>query len=71
MAVFTTEVVTTKVIKVLKGEQMQQNQKPASGLARREALAAYAFITPWIIGFLVFTIGPMLASLKPLGFRPS
>ena len=32
-------------------------------LARREALWAYAFITPWIIGFLVFTIGPMLASL--------
>ncbi len=32
-------------------------------LARREALWAYAFITPWIIGFIVFTIGPMLASL--------
>ena len=32
-------------------------------LARREALAGYAFIIPWIIGFLVFTIGPMLASL--------
>lgn len=32
-------------------------------LARREALAGYAFIVPWIIGFLVFTIGPMLASL--------
>lgn len=32
-------------------------------LARREALWAYAFITPWIIGFLIFTVGPMLASL--------
>ena len=32
-------------------------------LARREALAGYAFIVPWIIGFLIFTIGPMLASL--------
>lgn len=32
-------------------------------LARREALAGYAFVIPWIIGFLVFTIGPMLASL--------
>lgn len=32
-------------------------------LARREALTAYAFISPWLIGFLVFTIGPMLASL--------
>ena len=32
-------------------------------LARREALAGYAFIIPWILGFLIFTIGPMLASL--------
>lgn len=32
-------------------------------LARREAMAGYAFIIPWIIGFLIFTIGPMLASL--------
>src|SRR5215213_11623095 len=32
-------------------------------LARREALWAYAFITPWIIGFVIFTVGPMLASL--------
>jgi multiple sugar transport system permease protein len=32
-------------------------------LSQREALTAYAFISPWLIGFLVFTIGPMLASL--------
>jgi multiple sugar transport system permease protein len=32
-------------------------------LARREALWAYAFIAPWTIGFIIFTIGPMLASL--------
>lgn len=32
-------------------------------LARRESLWAYAFISPWILGFLIFTIGPMLASL--------
>ncbi|MDQ3005034.1 MAG: sugar ABC transporter permease [Chloroflexota bacterium] len=32
-------------------------------LARREALAGYAFVVPWLIGFLIFTIGPMLASL--------
>lgn len=30
---------------------------------RRESITAYLFILPWIIGFLVFTIGPMLASL--------
>lgn len=30
---------------------------------RLESLAGYLFISPWIIGFLVFTLGPMLASL--------
>jgi multiple sugar transport system permease protein len=28
----------------------------------REALVAYAFIAPWIIGFVVFTGGPIIAS---------
>ncbi|HEY0867379.1 MAG TPA: extracellular solute-binding protein, partial [Fimbriimonas sp.] len=32
-------------------------------ISRNEALWAYAFISPWVIGFLVFTIGPMLASM--------
>ena len=31
--------------------------------ARREALSAYALISPWVVGFLVWTAGPMLASL--------
>ncbi|WP_051941620.1 carbohydrate ABC transporter permease [Phaeacidiphilus oryzae] len=30
---------------------------------RRETLAAYGFISPWLIGFVVFTAGPMIASL--------
>ena len=30
---------------------------------RRETWAAYGFLSPWIIGFLVFTAGPMIASL--------
>ncbi|MFL5806644.1 MAG: carbohydrate ABC transporter permease [Roseiflexaceae bacterium] len=30
---------------------------------RREALEGYLFILPWFFGFLVFTAGPMLASL--------
>jgi multiple sugar transport system permease protein len=30
---------------------------------RREALAGYLFITPWIVGFLVFTAGAMIYSL--------
>ncbi len=31
--------------------------------ARRERLAAYAFLAPWTLGFLAFTAGPMLVSL--------
>ena len=30
---------------------------------RRETWAAYGFLAPWIIGFLVFMAGPMVASL--------
>ena len=30
---------------------------------RREEIQGYLFISPWIIGFLVFTIGPLVASL--------
>lgn len=29
----------------------------------REALWAYALISPWVIGFLIWTVGPMLVSL--------
>jgi multiple sugar transport system permease protein len=31
--------------------------------ARREALEGFLYITPWVVGFLVFALGPMLASL--------
>jgi multiple sugar transport system permease protein len=31
--------------------------------SRREELAAYLFISPWIIGFLIFTVGAMIFSL--------
>ena len=30
--------------------------------ARREAFAGYCFISPWIVGFVVFMAGPVLAS---------
>ena len=33
------------------------------GLRRREAIEGFLYITPWIIGFLVFNFGPMLYSL--------
>ncbi len=32
-------------------------------LARREAIWAYLLISPWIVGFIIFTGGPMLVSL--------
>jgi len=31
--------------------------------SRREAIAAYGFISPWMLGFVGLTVGPMLASL--------
>ena len=34
-----------------------------SPLARREARFGYLFIAPWLIGFFVFTLAPMIASL--------
>lgn len=33
-----------------------------SRLARRDAIDGYLFILPWLVGFVVFTAGPMLAS---------
>jgi multiple sugar transport system permease protein len=35
----------------------------ASPLKRQETRAALAFISPWFIGFLIFTAGPMVVSL--------
>lgn len=33
------------------------------GFNRREAIAGYLFISPWILGFLIFTVGAMIYSL--------
>jgi multiple sugar transport system permease protein len=32
-------------------------------LAKRESAAGYAFVGPWLFGFLILTLGPMVASL--------
>jgi multiple sugar transport system permease protein len=32
-------------------------------IARREALAGYFFISPWLLGFIIFVAGPLIASL--------
>src|SRR5687767_11364394 len=31
--------------------------------ARREAIVGYLFILPWLAGLLIFTLGPIVASL--------
>jgi multiple sugar transport system permease protein len=43
--------------------ERQLYRRPFWTMSRRESGWAYFFISPWIIGFVVFTIGPMLASL--------
>ena len=35
---------------------------PAGKLERREALWFWFFISPWVVGFILFTAGPILAS---------
>ncbi|MFN8632393.1 MAG: sugar ABC transporter permease [Chloroflexota bacterium] len=37
-------------------------RRRGSALARREALDGFLFISPWLIGFVLFTAGPMIAS---------
>src|SRR5689334_20799574 len=33
------------------------------GVRQQETRAAWLFMSPWVVGFLIFTAGPMLASL--------
>lgn len=40
-----------------------KTRRPREAYNKREALAGYLFISPWIVGFLVFTAGAMLYSL--------
>lgn len=42
---------------------MVSRHSAMSPARRREALAGYLFISPWILGFLLFTFLPMVASL--------
>ena len=47
------------------------NKLSLSQLSRRQrdALVAYAFILPWVIGFIIFTGGPIIASFGLSFFR--
>ena len=33
-----------------------------TAMQRREALEGYLWISPWVIGFIVFSLGPIIAS---------
>jgi multiple sugar transport system permease protein len=45
------------------GTQGMQRRPRGGALSRREAIMGYLFISPWLFGFIVFLIGPILASL--------
>jgi len=46
---------------------LPERRRLLGGAARHENRVAYVFLMPWIIGILVFTLGPMLLSLL-MGF---
>jgi multiple sugar transport system permease protein len=41
----------------------KHQRRPTMTPSRREAIWGLAFVSPWIFGFLVFTVGPLIASL--------
>jgi len=43
--------------------ERKPGKKRGTKYNKREAIAGYLFISPWIVGFLVFTLGAMLYSL--------
>src|SRR5215211_6503351 len=57
--------VLTKGEEALKSEQPDRaaRRRRRRNFNRREAIAGYLFILPWVIGFLVFTLGAMIYSL--------
>src|SRR5215216_5844867 len=45
------------------GERAGQPARRRSSLARRQAIEGYLCILPWLIGFICFTLGPMVGAL--------
>ena len=54
---------TAIVSRVGAGPALPSSKRRRRALETKEELGFYLFISPWLIGFLAFTIGPMLASL--------
>jgi len=49
----------------LEQEQLESQFREVTGIRRffKRNLTGYIFLTPWLIGLLIFTVGPILASL--------
>ena len=48
---------------IIEMESQKLNEpEPGMSLARRESLWGYAFISPWLVGFLLLTLVPMIAT---------
>src|SRR5688572_6424881 len=47
----------------VQSEVVLPRQRGRTRLQNQEMLAGLTFIAPWMIGFIVFTAGPMLVSL--------
>jgi len=45
------------------GEKKVKRKRERTQYNRREAIAGYLFISPWLLGFLIFTLGAMIYSL--------
>jgi len=45
------------------GEKLSRVRLGHYSLEKREALVGYCLILPWILGFIIFTLGPLLGSL--------
>jgi multiple sugar transport system permease protein len=45
------------------GNKILRWQMPTSKMKQREAVDGYLFIMPWLIGFVLWTAGPMIASI--------
>ncbi|GAQ58347.1 carbohydrate ABC transporter permease [Streptomyces acidiscabies] len=62
MATTTTPTPPSEALAATKTPTAPRKQK-LSKRRRREALSFYLFVSPWAIGFLVFLLGPMIASI--------
>lgn len=48
---------------MIKQKRQKRNREQPGRLARQEERAAYLFLSPWLIGLLLFWIGPTIASV--------